>query len=96
MAEFSRDHGGDGGRRGASHPGEAPGCLVGWSSIHLQGWGAARQDGVQPALSRREDDGAFSFPSAPAPEAHECICRTHETISSLSFTGGFFPSLEFS
>lgn len=47
---------------------------------------------MQPALSRREDYGAFSFPSAPAPKAHERICRTHETISSLSFTGGFFFS----
>jgi len=38
--------------------------------------------------------GCFS-PSAPAPKPHQRICRTHETISSFSFTGVWviFPQL---
>lgn len=40
VAEVSGDRGGDGGHRGASHPGELLAAC--WGSIHLQGWGAAR------------------------------------------------------
>lgn len=40
VAEVSWDRGGDGGHRGASHPGELLAAC--WGSIPLQGWGAAR------------------------------------------------------
>lgn len=44
------------------------------------------------AASPGQREGLQSFPLPTAPKAHECLCRTHEILSPLCFTGGiFFP-----
>lgn len=46
------------------------------------------------AASPGQREGLQSFPLPTAPKAHECLCRTHEILSPLCFTGGiFFPQL---
>lgn len=43
----------------------------------------------QEGCSHPREGRTAGLSPSPAPEAHERICRTHEAISSLSFTEGW-------